>query len=381
MTRGHTWTLVLALAVVVSCRDDVSAAPTASQPPPPKPAKQAQQPAASACEAALAPSSPEETKLAAALCREIASLGVVGAQVAVVVDGELKIDWAVGRRCVDEDAPMIPATRQRIGSVTKLLTATALQARHDAGGIDLDETLAALVPDVLPQAETITLRHLLTHTSGLPDVAPRPDLVGMDDADRMRALYGEGPVTAPGETFAYSNAGYELAAAAAAAAGVDVLADVQTMLADTDAGYAPDDDDACGHLGSLTGPWPYRTRDDVALFAFGAPYTRPAGGVIASAHDLARVLAKQAPAAIAPPHVPTNADDEVYAAGLYGQPDGRDGRVWFHPGHTGDFSADVWWVPGSNVAVAVIANGSRPLRATGLMAVQLWGGATPTPRR
>lgn len=322
-----------------------------------------------------------QSRLAQALCREVGSLQAVGAQLAVVVDTEVVVDWAVGRRCVDRQDPMRPSTRQRIGSVTKVLTATALQRRHDAGTIDLDRPLRALEPELLGDAGGVTLRHLLTHTSGLADVPPAPHLVGMDDAGRVRALWGDGPQTPPGETFAYANAGYELAAIVAKRHGVDVVADVSATLAGTDADFDPDPADACGHLIDTAGPRPYRPEDDVALFAFGASYTRPAGGLLASAVDLAEIVARHAPAAIATPSVPTDAAQEVYAAGLYGQPDGGGGRMWFHPGHTGDFSADVWFLPQGNVSVAVITNGSRPLRATGLMAVQLFGGVTPPPRR
>ena len=70
-------------------------------------------------------------------------------------------------------------TLYRIGSITKLFTATAIVMLRDAGKLGLDDPLTAYLPwfamkSASPDAGSITIRHLLTHTSGLPREAAFP---------------------------------------------------------------------------------------------------------------------------------------------------------------------------------------------------------------
>jgi CubicO group peptidase (beta-lactamase class C family) len=324
----------------------------------------------------------DDGRLAAALCREAQSASVVGAQLAVVDHGQVVLSWAIGHPCLRVSAPMTTTTRQRIGSLTKLLTAVTLQSLAAEGRIDLDARLTTLAPDFVPAAAaSLTMRHLLSHTSGLAEVPPAPHLVGMSPAQLAVALVGDGPRYEPGTRFEYLNTGYVLAGLVASEV-VGPLTDeiVARTLTGTDANFVPRRDDACGHLPEFLGQRAYRPEHDLGLFAFGATYTAPAGGVMASAEELALLIARHAPTAIAGPHLPTDVADEVYASGLRGRPGADETRVWFHPGQTGDFSADAWWIEDTEVAVVLIANGSRPLRATGLAATQLFGDAELLPR-
>jgi len=79
----------------------------------------------------------------------------------------------------------------RLGSITKTFTAMAVLQLHDRGLLDIDDLVAKHLPDV-PHADEITIRHLLTHTSGL---------TSLEDAPLQFA---------PGERMDYSNAGYHL---------------------------------------------------------------------------------------------------------------------------------------------------------------------------
>jgi len=113
-------------------------------------------------------------------------------------------------------------TRFGIASGTKLLTAIAIGRLIEAGKLALDTRLADVVDLGYPQySQDITIRHLLTHTSGIPDyydeeevhefegfkvAVPWSELLGPRD---YLAIFPEGPMKfEPGERFSYSNGGY-----------------------------------------------------------------------------------------------------------------------------------------------------------------------------
>ncbi|MGA7759612.1 MAG: serine hydrolase domain-containing protein, partial [Ilumatobacteraceae bacterium] len=80
---------------------------------------------------------------------------------------------AIGDAEVDVD-PMTLDHHSRIGSVTKTFTAVAVLRLVDAGELSLDDTVADVVPDVaeqFPETADITVEHLVSMTSGLPDYA------------------------------------------------------------------------------------------------------------------------------------------------------------------------------------------------------------------
>ncbi|MFP4208872.1 MAG: serine hydrolase domain-containing protein [Wenzhouxiangella sp.] len=122
--------------------------------------------------------------------------------------------------CSDDPAPraLDPESRFEIGSISKALQGLLVAALVEAGEIDLDQTLAASLPEAesLPGAadEPIRLRHLLTHTSGLPRLPPGftpQDLANpyaaLQPQDLIKALARSELQSRPGERFAYSNFG------------------------------------------------------------------------------------------------------------------------------------------------------------------------------
>jgi D-alanyl-D-alanine carboxypeptidase len=106
-------------------------------------------------------------------------------------------------------APNRPDTAFHAASVTKMLTAAAILKLAEQGRLSLDDSLAKWVPEY-PQASAaarITLRHLLTHTSGLPPWEVRQ--LARSTAQLVRTMT-TAPSRAPGERFEYSNAGFVL---------------------------------------------------------------------------------------------------------------------------------------------------------------------------
>ena len=86
---------------------------------------------------------------------------------------EYQFEGASGFADIKEETPVLPEDAFRIGSITKMFTATVILQLAEDGVLTLDDPLALWLPDVaeqLPYGDQITLRHLLSHTSGLFNV-------------------------------------------------------------------------------------------------------------------------------------------------------------------------------------------------------------------
>jgi len=84
-----------------------------------------------------------------------------------------RFEGASGSANLADDTPMSPDDAFRIGSITKMFTAAVIVQLAEEGVLTLDDPLAQWLPEVadqLPNGDEITLRHLLTHTSGLANV-------------------------------------------------------------------------------------------------------------------------------------------------------------------------------------------------------------------
>lgn len=144
---------------------------------------------------------------------------IPGAVVVVVEDGEVVLSKGYGHTDLARTEAVDPErTRFDIGSVTKLLTATAVMQQVERGRLDLDADVnrylsAFQVPETFP--EPVTTAHLLTHTAGFADrhlvrmVAGSPD--GVEPlADNLAANLPP-RIRPPGQTHQYSNHGMALA--------------------------------------------------------------------------------------------------------------------------------------------------------------------------
>jgi CubicO group peptidase (beta-lactamase class C family) len=212
-------------------------------------------------------------RLATALDVALEDAGAPGAQAAVVfADGSL---WTGAAGISTDDRPMSPELLMAIGSVTKVYTAALALDLADDGILSLDEPLTRYVPDAL-NADGVTLRQLLFHTSG----------IASDDPAFPR-------VCPPGTCLSYSNSGFGyLGAAIESATGADyahALHDRILTPLGLESTYVPrqeaiDGEQAMGHRG-----------DEEALAVeaadSGGPEARAAaGGIVATAAETARFV-------------------------------------------------------------------------------------------
>jgi D-alanyl-D-alanine carboxypeptidase len=125
---------------------------------------------------------------------------------------------ALGVADLETGDPMTIDMHMRIASITKTFTSTMILQLVDQGALALDDTLATLLPSqaALPNADAITIRHLLTMQSGLPDyVTPESVLEGdphatMTDDEVVGLIDGMDANFTPGQQTAYSNTNYIL---------------------------------------------------------------------------------------------------------------------------------------------------------------------------
>jgi CubicO group peptidase (beta-lactamase class C family) len=163
---------------------------------------------------------------------EMARQKIPGVVVGVVVDGELA--YAKGFGFADVEKKSLPDidTVFRIGSITKSFTALATLALRDDGVLALDDPLTNFVPEaagiVYPtrDAPPITLRQLLTHTSGLPRDGIFAGPKAPSEGDVLKALSGLSLENVPGTAYVYSNFGFGLLGIAAGRAAKSSLREV-----------------------------------------------------------------------------------------------------------------------------------------------------------
>lgn len=114
--------------------------------------------------------------------------------------------------------PILADTLFRVASISKLFTATLAMGLVDEGLLDLDRPVIEYLPTLQladgRARQTITLRHLLSHQSGLAGDLFEDHGLGEDALERGVARFGMlRQITAPGELWAYCNAGFHLAGA------------------------------------------------------------------------------------------------------------------------------------------------------------------------
>ena len=135
--------------------------------------------------------------------------------VVIARDGKPLFAHGYGRANYRFQTPNTTKTKFRIGSMTKQFTATAIMLLRESGKLSLDDPICKYVDDCPNAWKPITLRHLLSHTSGIPSYTSFPQLAGWSKRgampDEMIAAMKAKPLDfAPGEKMAYSNSGYVL---------------------------------------------------------------------------------------------------------------------------------------------------------------------------
>jgi CubicO group peptidase (beta-lactamase class C family) len=139
-----------------------------------------------------------------------------GLAILVAQDGKIIFEKSYGLADLEHHVPVIPQTTFRIASMTKQFTASAILKLQEQGKLSIDDKLAKYIPD-FPRGNEVTLRQLLTHTSGIHDYSPELDHL----SDVVKPITTEANIGViknqkhlydfdPGTKWRYDNSGYEL---------------------------------------------------------------------------------------------------------------------------------------------------------------------------
>jgi CubicO group peptidase (beta-lactamase class C family) len=158
----------------------------------------------------------ETARKIATLTKAHAELEMFSGTVLVARNGEVVYAGAFGEANKDHRVPNKLETRYNIGSIGKTVTAVAVMLLIQEGKLQLTDTLGKFYPECpFAEKDVITIRHLLTHTSGLGDYLEHKDYKARlatlrSVADRLPLIYEQKPSFPAGERFEYSNSGMVL---------------------------------------------------------------------------------------------------------------------------------------------------------------------------
>jgi len=137
----------------------------------------------------------------------------VGARIAVLERDSKITEVTAGKKTVDRSSgPVDPDVAWNIGSATKTFVAVVVLQLAEEGAIDLDAGIDAFMPD-LPQADLITPRQLLQHTTGLAEYINEPAVVNdkqrkWTPAELIAVAEAAGRVGEPGGAYHYANTNF-----------------------------------------------------------------------------------------------------------------------------------------------------------------------------
>jgi D-alanyl-D-alanine carboxypeptidase len=301
-----------------------------------------------------------------------------GAAVIAVRDGEVVYRGARGMADLELGVRLEPDMVFRLGSVTKQFTAAAILLLEERGELSVDDPITRFLPDYPTHGHTVTIAHLLAHTSGIRSYTGIPGWMqtkikqdlGLDEL--IDGFKSEPMDFAPGERFLYNNSGYVLLGAIvekASGKSYPEFVDEEIFRPlGMSASYYGDHDRIIPRRvkGYDGGPGSYRNAQYLSM---SQPHA--AGSLLSTVDDLARwdatlytddLLSEESRRKQVVPFTLNDGSATGYAYGLsIGELRGRPSVS--HGGGIFGFSTFALRLPGERVYVAVLSNDTgRPVR-------------------
>jgi CubicO group peptidase (beta-lactamase class C family) len=296
---------------------------------------------------------------------------VPGAAVLVLHDGTPVFRRGYGLAVLEDHTAVTAQTNFRLASISKQFTAAAILLLTEDGALTLDDPVKRWLPSLPAAADAITLRQLLSHTSGLLDyeaLMPADATVQVHDQDVLHLLeHQDRTYFAPGTAYRYSNSGYALLALVVGkASGTDFASFLRQRIflplgmRDTVAHQDGVDDIARRAYGysERDGRW-QRTDQSPTSAVLGD------GGVYSSLDDLARwdaalydqrLLKATSLKQMFSPATPTTEPDVPF----YGFGWRLNGGAQWHSGESIGFRNVILRYPAQRLTVIVLSNRNTP---------------------
>lgn len=324
-------------------------------------------------------------KIDAEVKRLLDATGVPSAQVGIVLDGRVAYTAAFGKARLTTDLPATVSMHYPVGSITKQFTAACVLLLVEDGKMTLDDPVSKWFPE-LTRAKDVTVRMLLSHTSGYSDYAPQDYTIPAwtKPAEPLKIVrdWATKPLDfEPGTKWQYSNTNFVLAASIVEKVGgqpfwtllktrvLDPLQMREVLNLDTDrARLEPE-----GTERHALGPLRPATLEAPGWYFGDASLAMPIG-------DLLKWDISIMDEALLKPQSYKSMETEVLLKN--GAPTGyglavdvamRNGhRVISHSGEVGGFVAANMVMPDDRMAVAVLTN-QEASSAAGTIAMAVWG--------
>jgi D-alanyl-D-alanine carboxypeptidase len=316
------------------------------------------------------------------LFRSAVKPGEPGVTVIVMQKGKALLRAAYGMANLELGVALAPEHALRIGSVTKQFTSAAIMALAEEGKLAVSDPITKYLPDYPTQGRTITVEHLLTHTSGIQSYTDMPKWLGMwrqdlTPAEIIGVFKNEPMQFAPGQRYRYNNSGYILLGAIIEKVTGKSYADfvrerIFAPLGMTHTRYDVTEDVIPGRAAG------YARAAGKIVNAQYLSMTQPyaAGALISTVDDLAawdeglsagRVVSAASLAKMFTPYKLASGNDAGYGYGWQiGQYEGL--AVQEHGGGIHGFRAYVLRIPSERVYVAVLSNLAASEPNPGLLA-------------
>lgn len=307
-----------------------------------------------------------------ALFQDYNEVNAPGASVLVIRDGKTVFAKGYGLADLETKAPITTNTNFRLASVSKQFTAMCVLILVEQRKLRLDERLPDFFPEFPAYGRDITVKHLLTHTSGLPDyewMIPEGTTIPVLDQDVLRILLQPSQTNfPPGTQYRYSNTAYTLLALIVEVRSGQTFArflkenifeplKMNNSLA-YEAGLSSIPNRAFGHT-LTTNIW-QRTDQSLTSSVLGD------GGVYSSVTDLAKwdaalykhkLVSESTLRAAFTAHIPTDRPGHSYGFGWY-LTEHRGVREIYHGGSSRGFRTQLARFPEKKFTVIILSNRS-----------------------
>jgi D-alanyl-D-alanine carboxypeptidase len=321
---------------------------------------------------AAAPALPEDlkTKIDAAVNQILSSTKVPSASIAIVKDGRIAYLQAYGQARLSPPMEATPPMQYSIGSISKQFTAAAVLLLAQEGKLNLNDPVSKYLPE-LTRARDVTIRMLLSHTSGYQDYWPEDyvmtSMMAPTTAQYILDTWGKRPLDFdPGTQWQYSNTNYVIAGSIVEQVSRMALIDLlekriflplgMENVYDADASRLPATDPTGYERYALGPPRPSPQE--------GAGWMFAAGELAMPAHDLAlwdislidrSLLSPASYTQMFTPVPLKNGDSTGYGLGVFLRK--RDGHaVIEHSGEVSGFVSENMVFPGDRAAIIVLTN-------------------------
>jgi CubicO group peptidase (beta-lactamase class C family) len=289
-----------------------------------------------------------------------------GASVIVIQNGKVVVRRAYGMADLERGVAATPETDYRLASVSKQFTAMATMLLVNEGKLRYDQPISDILPELPRAARSVTVRHLLNHTSGLvdyEDLIPESRATQLNDQDVLAMLSAKDSVYFPaGSEYRYSNSGYVLLGLIVArVSGMSFPEFVHARI------FTP--------LGMTASVVHVEGKDTVPRRAFGyspqgggfAPSdqsltsaTLGDGGIYSNVDDMVRwdqsLYTRDMAPATTPPQLPAGAATE-YGFGWFVDRY-RGANRWRHTGETSGFRNAIMRFPDQRLTIVILTNRS-----------------------